>query len=227
MTSLPGSRQKVYPGLFITFEGPEGGGKSTQLAALADFLEAQGVPVVRTREPGGTPIGEQVRRILLDHANQAMHPRTEVLLFQASRAEHVAKLIAPALEQGKVVLCDRYADSTLAYQGYGRQTDLEALAQVVAYATGGLMPDLTLLLDLPVEDGLRRRQPLLQEWNRLDAETLAFHQRVRRGYLRLAEQEPGRWVKIDARRPAEEVQAEVRRVVVARLRQKGLWPEGR
>ena len=220
------SPKKAYPGLFVTFEGPEGSGKSTQLAALADFLEAQGVPVVRTREPGGTPIGEQVRRILLDHANQGMHPRTEVLLFQASRAEHVTKRIAPALEQGQVVLCDRYADSTLAYQGYGRQTDLAALAQVVAYATGGVMPDLTLLLDLPVEEGLRRRRPLLQEWNRLDAETLAFHRRVRQGYLRLAAQEPARWVTIDARRSMDAVQAEVRRVVVARLRQKGLWPEG-
>ncbi len=227
MTSTHSPHTPNYPGLFITFEGPEGSGKSTQLAALAEFLEAHGVPVVRTREPGGTPIGEQVRRILLDHANRAMHPRTEVLLFQASRAQHVEELICPALNAGKVVLCDRYADSTLAYQGYGRQTDLETLAQVIAYATGGLKPDLTLLLDLPVEEGLRRRQPLLQEWNRLDAEALAFHQRVRQGYLHLAEQEPARWVKIDARRPAEAVQAEVRRVVVARLRQKGLWPERR
>ncbi len=217
---------QAYPGLFVTFEGPEGGGKSTQLATLADFLEARGVSVVRTREPGGTPIGEQIRRILLDHANQGMHPRAEVLLFQASRAQHVEELICPALEQGKVVLCDRYADSTLAYQGYGRGTDLETLAQVVAYATGGLTPDLTLLLDLPVEEGLRRRQPLLQQWNRLDAETLAFHRRVRAGYRRLAEQEPQRWVVIDARRSVDEVQAEVRRAVVERLRQKGLWPPG-
>lgn len=216
-----------YAGFFITFEGPEGSGKSTQLAALADFLEAHGVPVVRTREPGGTPIGEQIRRILLDHANWAMHPRTEVLLFQASRAQHVEELIYPALTQGKVVLCDRYADSTLAYQGYGRETDLEALAQVVVYATGGLTPDLTLLLDVPVEEGLRRRQPLLQEWNRLDAEALAFHRRVREGYLRLAGQEPERWVIIDARRSVAEVQAEVRQAVVERLRQKGLWPAER
>ena len=215
-----------YAGFFIPFEGPEGRGKSTQLAALADFLEAHGVPVVRTREPGGTPIGEQVRRILLDHANRAMHPRTEVLLFQASRAQHVAELIQPALEEGKVVLCDRFADSTLAYQGYARDGNLAELRWLIAYATGGLTPDLTLLLDLPVEEGLRRRQPLLQEWNRLDAEALAFHEKVRQGYLTLAAEEPQRWAVIDAAAPVEAVQAAVRRVVVERLRQAGLWRDG-
>jgi len=215
-----------YPGYFITFEGPEGSGKSTQLAALADFLESHGLRVIRTREPGGTPIGEQVRRILLDHANQAMHPRTEVLLFQASRAQHVEELIRPALEAGQVVLCDRFADSTLAYQGYARGGDLDALRELIAYATGGLTPDLTLLLDLPVEQGLRRRQPLLQEWNRLDAEALAFHERVRQGYRALAGEEPARWVVVDASRTIKEVQQAIREVVVARLRQAGLWPAG-
>ncbi len=205
-------------GFFITFEGPEGSGKTTQIRRLAAFLEEQGYAVVLTREPGGTVIGDQIRQILLAHGNAEMKPRTEVLLFQASRAQHVDELIRPALAQGKIVLCDRFADSTLAYQGFGRGENLDRLRQLIAYATGGLQPHLTLLLDLDVEVGLRRRQPLLQEWNRLDAEKLAFHQKVRDGYRQLAQEDPQRWVVIDASRSVEEVHDEVKRVVQARLK---------
>ncbi len=201
-------------GLFVTFEGTEGSGKSTQIRALAEFLREQGYSVVLTREPGGTPIGDQVRRILLDHANDEMHPRTEVLLFLASRAQHVEELIRPALKAGKVVLCDRYADSTLAYQGYARGEDVSELRRLIDYATGGLWPDLTFWLDLPVDEGLAR----LERKNRLDSEALTFHRRVREGYKRLAAAEPQRWVRIDGTLPRAEIQGQIRKILLARLK---------
>ncbi len=201
-------------GLFVTFEGTEGSGKSTQIRALAEFLREQGYSVVLTREPGGTPIGDQVRRILLDHANDEMHPRTEVLLFLASRAQHVEELIRPALKAGKVVLCDRYADSTLAYQGYARGEDVSELRRLIDYATGGLWPDLTFWLDLPVDEGLAR----LERKNRLDSEALTFHRRVREGYKRLAAAEPQRWVRIDGTLPRAEIQEQIRKILLARLK---------
>jgi len=201
-------------GLFVTFEGSEGSGKSTQIRILAEFLREQGYGVVLTREPGGTPIGDQVRRILLDHANEKMHPRTEVLLFLASRAQHVEELIRPALKAGKIVLCDRYADSTLAYQGYGRGEDVDQLRRLIDYATGGLWPDLTFWLDLPVEEGLAR----LNNKNRLDSEALAFHKRVREGYKRLAQAEPHRWVRIDGTLTRAEIQEQIREILLERLK---------
>jgi dTMP kinase len=203
--------------LFITLEGPDGGGKSTQAALLVDFLRQRGCHVLATREPGGTAIGDQIRLVLSNLENTAMHPRTEILLFQASRAQHVEQVIRPHLVKGGVVVCDRYADSTLAYQGYGHQVDLARLRTIVEFATGGLKPDLTLLLDIDAEEGLRRRTKS-GEWNRLDAYDLAFHQRVRQGYFELMEQEPERWVKIDAGRPPQAVQAEIQSVVNGRLK---------
>lgn len=203
--------------MFITFEGTEGSGKSTQIGALAAHLSAQGYDVLTTREPGGTPIGEQVRGVLSKLDNTAMHPRTEILLFQASRAQLVEQVIRPHLEKGGLVLCDRYADSTLAYQGYGYQTDLVQLKRLVSFATGGLTPDLTILFDLDVEEGLRRRASG-GEWNRLDAYDVAFYQRVRDGYEALIRENPGRWVVIDASGTHEDVQEALRRVVEARLR---------
>jgi len=203
--------------MFITFEGSEGSGKTSQIPSLVEFLTQAGYPVVVTREPGGTPIGDQVREILSAFKNTAMLPRTEVLLFQASRAQLVDEVIRPCLASGGVVLCDRYADSTLAYQGYGYQLELGPLRQVIDFATGGLKPDLTLLLDMDVEEGLRRRANS-GSLNRLDELGLAFYQRVRLGYFQLAQDEPHRWVVIDAGRPPEQVQEDIRRVILERLK---------
>jgi dTMP kinase len=203
--------------MFITLEGPEGGGKTTQLRALAGFLRDCGHDVVTAREPGGTAIGDQIRHVLHDTANAAMSPTAEMLLYAASRAQLVAEVIRPALAAGRVVLCDRYADSTMAYQGYGRSLDRDALAALTTIATGGLWPDLTLLLDVDVERGLARRRDEGEEMNRLDLEAVAFHQRVRDGYLTLAAAEPARWQIIDADRPPDAVQDDLRCVVLACL----------
>jgi len=197
---------------FITLEGTEGCGKTTQVARLAEFLRQQGWDVLTTREPGGTPIGEQVRAVLNSLENTEMHARTEILLFQAARAQHVEQVIRPHLARSGVVICDRFADSTLAYQGYGRQQPLEPLKALVDYATGGLKPDLTLLLDLDVETGLRRRATG-GEWNRLDALEVAFYQRVRKGYFELVKAEPARWAVVDASQPPAQVQQAIRAAV--------------
>jgi dTMP kinase len=201
---------------FISFEGPDGCGKSTQIRLLAQHLRAAEHDVLLSREPGGTPIGDQVRKVLFDLGNTEMDPRTEILLFSASRAQLVHQIILPHLEQGWIVLSDRFADSTLAYQGYGHGLDRDALRAITHFATSGLKPGLTLLLDLPVEEGLRRRERD-GNWNRLDAYELEFHRRVRRGYHALAQECPERWVVIDAMRTKEEVQAEIIRVVDQRL----------
>ena len=203
--------------MFITFEGSEGSGKTSQVPLLAETLRQQGYVALTTREPGGTPIVEQIRKVILDLKNTDMHPRPEILLFQAARAQHVEQVIRPHLAQGGIVLCDRYADSTLAYQGYGRQTDLVELRKIIYYATGGLMPDLTLLFDMDVMDGLRRRSKG-GDVNRLDSLDLAFYERVRQGYLSLAAAEPQRWALIDASRSIAEVRAQVWQVVSGRLR---------
>ncbi len=204
--------------MFITFEGPDGCGKTTQITLLAEYLAGQGYPVCHTREPGGTSIGEQVRKILHSQDNQEMVSQAEILLYSASRAQLVAEKIIPALAEGTTVLCDRYYDSTLAYQGYGRQLDLETLRLITGFATQGLKPDLTLYLDIDPEAGLRRRQiDQAAEWNRLDALELDFHRRVHDGYHRLMETEPERWVKVDAARPVEVIQSEIRQIVIERL----------
>ena len=191
-------------GSFITFEGPEGSGKSTQVARLAARLESQAIPVTVTREPGGTPAGERIRAVLLDPDIDSLRPETEALLFSAARTELVATVVRPALDAGRVVLCDRYADATLAYQGYGRGVPLPWLRQLNRTATSGVSPDLTVLLDLPVEEGLDRRRND-GDWNRIDAADLVFHQRVRDGYLELASMEPERWCVVPAGGTADEV----------------------
>jgi len=203
--------------MFITFEGPEGSGKSTQIRLLAEFLRARGLSVEVVREPGGTPIGDQVRHVLHDTANTAMSPEAEVLLYSASRAQLVSQRIRPSLAAGRIVLCDRYADSTMAYQGYGRGLDLGMLAALTEIATGGLKPDLTLLLDLDVSAGLSRRRVRGEEMNRLDLEAVAFHERVREGYRLLANADPERWVRIQADRPVDVVATDIREAVLARL----------
>jgi dTMP kinase len=209
----------------ITLEGPEGSGKSTQLRLLKAQLEARGVRALATREPGGTPIGDQVRTVLHDLANTAMLPRAEVLLYSASRAQLVGEVIRPALAAGIVVLCDRFAESTLAYQGYGRGLDLDMLRQVTAIATEGLRSDLVIYLDLPVEVGLARkvlaRERESAEWTRMDQQEVAFHRRVRSGYLAMAAAEPGRWRVIDAQQSIDAIQSEIRMRVEALLTRVG------
>jgi len=203
--------------MFITLEGPEGSGKSSQLPILAEWLREQGYNVYTTREPGGTLISDQIRTILHDLENTAMHPRTEILLYLASRAQHVEEVIRPLLEKDTIVLCDRYADSTLAYQGYGHGVDIPTLKKLLDFATGGLYPDLTILLDLDVEIGLERRKQSGGEWNRLDAYALAFHKRVREGYLTLVADEPQRWRIVDAAQTFDDVQTALREVIRAEL----------
>jgi len=202
-------------GLFVTFEGGEGSGKSTQIERLAARLAARGIAAVRTREPGGTPLGEGVRDLLLDPARRPS-AMTEALLLESARAELVATVIRPALAAGRVVLCDRYDDSTLAYQGGGRGLDEAALRALNRAATGGLVPALTLLFDLDPERGLARRSEA-GPTNRLDRESLEFHLRVRRRYLELAAAEPARWRVLDASAEPERLEAEVWAAVEPRL----------
>lgn len=201
---------------FVTLEGPEGGGKSTQAQRLTDHLKNRGQDVLFTREPGGTEIGDQIRRIILSLENKSMSPEAEFLLFSASRAQVVRELIRPHLERGGVVVCDRFYDSSLAYQGFGHELDLELLQTITGFVTGGLVPDLTLLLDLTSELGLERRKQD-GRWNRLDDYDLAFHERVRAGYLQLADAEPERWVRIDAAQTEDEIQSQIRAAVDLRI----------
>jgi len=209
--------------MFITLEGPEGSGKTSHVKPLAEWLatRGQGRRVYVTREPGGTDIGEQIRAVIHDLKNVEMHPRAETLLYQAARAQIVEQVIRPKLAAGYIVLCDRYTDSTLAYQGYGHQQNLDEVRALIRYATGGLVPDLTLLLDVEVEVGLKRKIRV-NEWNRLDAYTLEFHQRVRAGYLEMVKQEPGRWIVVDASQAWEAVQEGVRQEVIRALEGRGL-----
>lgn len=183
--------------MFITFEGPEGAGKSTQLARLAGRLRDAGRNVVMTREPGGGTLGPAIRALLLE--GEDVPPRSELFLFLADRAAHVQNVVRPAIARGDLVLCDRHADSTVVYQGYGRGMDVEQLRNLNALATEGLVPDLTLLFDLPAEQGLAR----LNDRDRLDREPLEFHKRVRQGFLDEAAREPERWVVFDARQDVE------------------------
>jgi dTMP kinase len=208
--------------LFITFEGPEGGGKSTQIKLLASWLAEAGCDVLMTREPGGTRIGDGVRSLVLNPDHVEMQPQAEILLYSAARAQLVGEVIRPHLARGGIVLCDRYADSTLAYQGYGRQLDLAELRMITAFATGRLVPDLTICLDLPVLDGLRRKQANARassdDWNRIEREELEFHERVRAGYLELARMAGERWWVVDARQSVEQAQASIRARVQQLLR---------
>jgi dTMP kinase len=197
---------------FITFEGPDGCGKTTQARLLAESLKEAGQRVLLTREPGGTAIGDQVRKVLMSLDNRRMHPRTEFLLFSASRSQLIHEVIQPHLQAGGVVVSDRFFDSSLAYQGYGHGLPLEALRQVTAFVTDGVLPGLTVLLDLPARTGLARRRDG-GNWNRLDDYDLAFHERARQGYLSLAEAEPDRWVVVDADRNVDVIRAEIRDLV--------------
>jgi dTMP kinase len=212
-------------GFFISFEGPEGSGKSTQIHRLAAALAEQGHAVWTTREPGGTRAGETIRPILLGPQAGPLSAWSEALLFTAARAQLVEEVIRPRLHRGELVLCDRYSDSTLAYQGYGRGIDLETLRRLQSKATGGLSPDLTLLLDLPVETGLARIPRNAKD--RLDRETIAFHQRVHAGYREMAAREPHRWRQVDASRDPDKVASRILELAVEALRTAGVRPAER
>jgi dTMP kinase len=210
-------------GTFITFEGIEGSGKSTQIALLANYLTARGVRHVLTREPGGTLIGDQVRKILLDPANRSLDPAAELFLYAASRAQHLREIIMPALADGTNVLCDRFSDATLAYQGYGRGLDIEMISTLDRIVTAGIRPDLTLLFDIEAVSGIARARGRnnscgLEAEARFENEELAFHERVRQGYLTLVAQEPERIRVVDASSSPEVIQAKVRKIVDERLR---------
>jgi dTMP kinase len=206
-------RKKGIIILFITLEGPEGSGKTSHIPYLVEYLREKGHIVFPTREPGGTAIGEQIREVIHDLKNVEMHPRAETLLYQAARAQIVEQVIKPRLADGEIVISDRYYDSTIAYQGYGHKQDLEQVRALVKYATGGLNPDLTILLDVDIEEGLRRKKKD-NEWNRLDAYTVEFHQRVRKGYHEMVKAEPQRWKVVDAGQKWDDVQDGLRKTIM-------------
>lgn len=203
-------------GFLITFEGVEGCGKSTQIALLARHIEARGRSVLVTREPGGVPIAETIRSILLDPENEALCPVAELLLYAAARAQHVAERIQPAIAAGTIVLSDRFADSTSAYQGDGRGIDPESIAALHRIAAQGIDPALTIVLDVPAAEGLRRATHGGAR-DRIEREALAFHERVREGFLRIAEREPARVRVVDGLQSIEAVAAEVRALVDAMM----------
>lgn len=208
--------QRPYPGYFITLEGGDGSGKSSQIPQLVEYLREMELNVYPTREPGGTSIGEQIREVIHDMKNIEMHPRTEVLMYQAARAQIVEQVIKPRLKDGEVVVCDRFFDSTIAYQGYGHQLNLERIFPLIQFATEGLVPDMTVLLDVDVEIGQKRKKNS-SEWNRLDAFEREFHERVRVGYLKMAKENPNRWVVVDANKTIDEVSVDLKREVENKL----------
>ena len=211
---------EIPQGIFITFEGVEGSGKTTQVERLADRLRQAGRSVVTTREPGGTPISDRIRAVVLDRQNVEIHPHTEALLMCAARAQLVQEAIRPSLDAGRVVICDRYSDSTFAYQGYARGQDLATLRNINYFATGGLVPHLTVLLDLPAEVGLQRRHGASganSPMNRMDRLALDFHRSVAAGYHSLAQTEPDRWRLVDAQGSVDDVAAGIWEIAAAFL----------
>jgi len=202
---------------FITFEGIEGSGKTTQIRLLMAWFKTHNAQALLTREPGGSSIGEQIRAILLNPINTEMTPEAEILLFSAARAQIVREVIRPHLTDGWIVVCDRFADSTLAYQGYGHGLPLDDLLRITEFATGGLWPDLTIYLDLDVETGLRRKAATPEEWNRMEAQAVEFHKRVRKGYLALAAQTPERWLVVNADQSLAAIQQQIQTRVAQML----------
>jgi len=211
--------ETTYPGTFITLEGPEGAGKTTQLKILSKLLETLGHKHIVTRDPGGTSLGKQIRRILLN-PDTPVEPVTELLLYEADRAQHVAEIIVPALKEGYLVLCDRYIDSTLAYQGYARGLDFALINELNRIATGGLKPALTILFDIDSGEGLGRLHP--SGHDRLEREAIEFHHKVRNGYLEMVQKEPERWRTLDASRPLTIVQEDLRRLLYEHMQINGL-----
>lgn len=204
--------------LFITFEGPDGSGKTTQLKLLAENLTEQGHAVLSLREPGGTAIGDQIREVVHALRNKEMSPRAECLLYAAARAQLIDQVLKPHLDQGGIVVCDRYADSTMAYQAYGRGLDRSAVRQIISFATLDLKPDVTFYIDIDVAEGIARRKNSGDDYNRMDDQALEFHRRVRAGYLEMIEAEPARWVKINGIQSVEQIQLQIRSEVAKRLK---------
>lgn len=205
-------------GFFITLEGGDGAGKTTVIGRVREYLQLQKRPYLVTREPGGIEIAEKIRSIILNPAHTAMDARTEALLYAAARSQHLAEVVEPALRQGRIVLCDRFVDSSLVYQGNARGLGVKAVRSINKFATGGLAPDLTLYLDVDPEVGLSRISANQdREVNRLDMESLAFHRKVREGYLAIADEEPQRVVVLDANRPLESVEQDVLQVLKERI----------
>ncbi|MBA2565974.1 MAG: dTMP kinase [Gemmatimonadetes bacterium] len=213
-------------GVFVTFEGGEGSGKSTQVSLLGPWLRERGVPVLSARDPGSTPLGEAVRRLLLDARAAPVAPQSELLLYAAARAQLVHEIVQPALGAGRVVLLDRYEDSTYAYQGAGRGLGEEAVSRANEVATGGLRPDLVVLLDVTPDEGLRRRWAAVGSagGDRMEREEEGFHQRVRAAYLARADAEPARFLLLDGRRAADTIHHEVRARVLALVQRE--MPQG-
>jgi dTMP kinase len=204
-------------GVFVTFEGVEGSGKSTQIRRLAAHLVAKGIPHVVTREPGGTPLADGIRDLLLSPRDETVFPETELLLYQAARAQHVRGVLAPALDSGAAVLCDRFFDATTAYQAHARGLDAALVDRLNRFAAAGRIPDLTFLFDLAPETGFSRLAKRARSADRLEMESLAFHRSVREGYLKLCETDPGRIVRIDAALPEEDVFGRVLETAGARF----------
>jgi dTMP kinase len=208
----------IKRGIFITFEGIEGAGKSTQIKELRDFLQQSGQAVISTREPGGTPFADRIREILLTNRSEKVNERSEIFLYLASRAQHVSSVIKPALFQGITVLCDRFSDATIAYQGYGRGLDIDFLQKLNRYATEGIIPDLTILLNIPADLGIMRiTRDKDRVLDRLESEDIPFHESVRRGYLQIASHEPERFLIIDGSREPGKVALEVQEEISKRF----------
>jgi dTMP kinase len=200
---------QVPAGLLVTFEGIEGSGKSTQIALTRAYVEGQGYPCLVTKEPGGSPLGEEIRNFLLNRGDLRIDPLAELLLIEADRAQHVAEVIRPALANGRIILCDRYTDATIAYQGYARGLDITVVTQMNQWATGGLTPQCTIVLDCPVEVGMERAEGE----DRFEREDRRFHQQVREGYLRIAQQEPQRVRVVAGEGEQSAIQGEIRRII--------------
>lgn len=202
---------------FVTFEGIEGSGKTTQVRLLSEYLTDKGIPHLVTREPGGTPLADEIRSLLLSPREEPVFPETELLLYEAARAQHVRSVILPAVASGKAVLCDRFCDATVVYQGFSRGIDVARIEELNAFASAGLVPDLTFLLDIPPGEGLARVSSRGSRPDRLEGESLRFHQSVREGYLRLCAQQPERFARIDGRLPVDDIARAVRATVSTRF----------
>jgi dTMP kinase len=222
MIGMQMAKSVANRGFFISFEGGEGSGKSTQAKRLSAWLAQKGLPVVLSREPGGTPFGLQIRQLLLENTDP-LEPRAELLLYEADRAHHVATKIQPALQQGTIVLCDRFCDSSIVYQGICRRLGEKQTLMLNRFATNGLFPDMVILLDIPEKDGFARVRARAGTLDRMEREGLSFHKKVRQGFLKLARKQASRYVVLDARQSESAIESAIQKHVSAKLKRRGLW----